>query len=174
MRASLNRPEPAGLRPAHSQALQALHSRFQATPGLVWALTGSCSFALQGMDLPVNDIDVITDEAGAYLMGDLLADCVLQPVAPSIGAYIRSHFGRFVVEGIEVEVMGASRRQNMDGSWREPAHLPDLIEYIHHQGLRLPVLSLAFEEQAYRLLRRPERADQIAAFLRERQQKTSE
>ena len=52
----------------------------------------------------------------------------------------------------------------------EPADLPGLIEHVTCSGLIIPVLSLVFEEQAYRLLRRDSRADQIAAFLLNRRQ----
>jgi len=155
---------------AHARALGALLDRLAGAPGLVWALTGSCSFRLQGMEVPVHDIDLITDEAGAYLIGGLLADCCEQEVSPSSAPYIRSHYGRFTLHGVQVEVMGASRRQNLDGSWGEPADLPGLIEHVTCSGLIIPVLSLVFEEQAYRLLRRDSRADQIAAFLLNRRQ----
>jgi len=40
---------------------------------------------------------------------------------------------------------------------------------VQAEGMSLPVLSLRFEEAAYRLLRRIERADAIAAFLLSRQ-----
>ncbi len=62
--------------------------------------------------------------------------------------------------------MGDSCRMNLEGSWGGPAFLPPLIQWVTVSSLRLPVLSLVFEEQAYRLLRRDGRADAIAAFLR--------
>ena len=33
---------------------------------VIWAVTGSLGFALQGMDIPINDIDLQTDKNGAY------------------------------------------------------------------------------------------------------------
>lgn len=33
---------------------------------ILWAVTGSLGFALQGMNIPVNDIDLQTDKDGAY------------------------------------------------------------------------------------------------------------
>ena len=40
---------------------------------ILWALTGSAGFALQGMKLPVKDIDLQTDKAGAYATEEVLA-----------------------------------------------------------------------------------------------------
>lgn len=152
---------------SHIRALRALTERLKGQKGLVWALTGSASFALQGMDIPVNDIDVAADRDSALRIGALLEDCCIKPVeADSAARYVRSYYGQFRLEGVDVDLMGDSRRMDLDGSWTEPAFLPPLIEWVSVSSLRLPVLSLAFEEQAYRLLRRDERADAIAGFLR--------
>jgi len=152
---------------AHLRALRELSRLLGPCGGLVWALTGSASFALQGMDIPVNDIDVAADRDSALRIGALLEDCCIKPVeADSAARYVRSYYGQFRLEGVDVDLMGDSRRMDLDGSWTEPAFLPPLIEWVSVSSLRLPVLSLAFEEQAYRLLRRDERADAIAGFLR--------
>lgn len=150
---------------SHIRALRTLLARLKGQEGLVWALTGSTSFALQEMELPVNDIDIAADRDSALRIGTLLADCCVKPVEASSAKYIRSYYGQFRLEGIEVDLMGDSSRMNLDGSWGEPAYLPPLIEWVTFSSLRLPVLSLAFEEQSYRLLRREERANAIAAYL---------
>ena len=155
-------PEP------HFRALRKIYNLLQEQEGLVWALTGSASFALQGMDLSPHDIDLITDREGARRIGELLRAFCVRPVGDDGGAeYVRSLFGRFLVEGVEVDVMGDPRRMNLDGSWGEPACLPPLIRFVEYRGLRLPVLSLAFEAQAYRLLRRDNRAEEIERFLQQ-------
>ncbi len=150
----------------HIRALRALIARMEGQEGLVWALTGSTSFVLHGMELPVNDIDIIADRDSALRIGALLDDCCIKPVEASSAKYVRSFFGQFRLEGVEVDLMGDSCRMNLDGSWGGPAFLPPLIQWVTVSSLRLPVLSLIFEEQAYRLLRRDGRADAIAAFLR--------
>ena len=150
----------------HIRALRALIARMEGQEGLVWALTGSTSFALQGMNVPVNDIDIMADRDSALRIGALLDDCCIKPVEASSAKYVRSFYGQFRLEGVDVDLMGDSCRMNLDGSWVEPAFLPPLIEWVNVSSLCLPVLSLIFEEQAYRLLRRDERADAIAAFLR--------
>lgn len=69
-------------------------------------MTGSTSFAIQGMDIEPHDIDIQTDEVTAYLLGDLLKDYVIQPISFSGTDKIRSHFGKFLMDDMEVEVMG--------------------------------------------------------------------
>ena len=41
---------------------------------ILWVLTGSASFALQGMQLPIKDIDLQTDAVGAYKIEAVLAE----------------------------------------------------------------------------------------------------
>jgi hypothetical protein len=161
-------PEP------HLRALRKIHSLLQGQEGLVWALTGSASFILQGMDLTPHDIDLIADERSAYRIGEILSDYVVKPVgSDSAATYIHSHFGRFLVEGVEVDVMGSPRRMNLDGSWGGPDFLPPLIQWLTYLGMSLPVLPLAYEAQAYRLLRREGRAEQIEAFLERKREKSA-
>ena len=154
-----------GLTDQHYAALHVILQRTQPHPDLVWALTGSTSFSLQGMDVEPHDIDIMTDEAGAYLLGDLLAPWCAKPVTQSQAPYIRSHYGTFLIEGVEVEVMGASRRLGLDGTWGEPWDLKPRRYFLTARGLVLPVIHLRHEVQAYQELRRPDRARQIEQFL---------
>lgn len=73
---------------------------------MVWALTGSTSFALQGVPVVPGDIDVQTDERGAYVIQDLLRDKITRPVTLASSGQIRSHFGAVVLHGVEVEIIG--------------------------------------------------------------------
>ncbi|HEY3364356.1 MAG TPA: hypothetical protein VGK74_04830 [Symbiobacteriaceae bacterium] len=51
--------------PAHLAALRLICTRLDGKQ-LNWALTGSLNFALQGVPVSVNDIDIQADRAGAY------------------------------------------------------------------------------------------------------------
>lgn len=68
------------LTPAHIAALQTISRLAAKEPGLVWALTGSTSFALQGMDVQAHDIDIQTDRDSAYTLGTLLKEHCVEPV----------------------------------------------------------------------------------------------
>jgi len=39
---------------------------------IVWALTGSTAFIIQGMQFAPNDIDIQTNEIGAYAINEIL------------------------------------------------------------------------------------------------------
>lgn len=133
----------------------------------MWALTGSTSFALQGMAVEAHDIDIQTDKAGAYCLGELLAPYCTEPVRFCGTEVMRSHFGRFQVGAAEVEVMGDIEKRLPGGAWQGPPDLTALTVYVEYGGLRLPVVSLPYEAKAYRALGRTQRAREIEQFIRE-------
>jgi hypothetical protein len=139
---------------------------------VVWALTGSTGFALQDVPVTPQDIDVQTDERGAYAIERRLADHVADPVSFSEGPGIRSHFGRLVVEGITVELMGALQKRRSDGHWEPPVDVARHRTFVPMDGVRVPVLDLGYEERAYRRLGRIERADLLRSVLEQRQGKS--
>ena len=150
---------------AHVRALWRIATLLEDADA-AWALTGSTALALQGLPMEPRDVDVQTNESGAYEIGRRLAAYVLRPVALSATERIRSHFGLFEIEGVQVEVMGDVELCLPDGSWRPPPDVAALRRWVEAERLRLPVLDLAHEEQAYRALGRVERADAIRAWLR--------
>ena len=89
------------LEPQYLATLRIIHGHLRER-GLNWALTGSCSFALQGMPVDVHDIDIQTDEHGVYAIARLLARYVARPVAFSRSERIQSHLGVLEVEGVRV------------------------------------------------------------------------
>lgn len=94
-------------------------TRALASEDLVWALTGSAGHALQGADLEPKDVDVQTDERGAYRIAELLAEYRTRPVEHLTTELVRLHFGTLHVEGVN-EVMGGVQTRSLVGSWTEP------------------------------------------------------
>ena len=138
-----------------------------ALNGPLWAVTGSTSFALQGMELEVHDIDIQTDRAGAYLLAKRLSEFVTEPVHFCGTDQIRSHFGRFLWNGFIIEVMGDIQKPEKDGSWGPPVDLLRWRRYVPLQGRQIPVLDLRYEADAYRRIGRLERAEQLEQFAQE-------
>ncbi len=105
-------------------------------------------------------------------MERLFAEWVTKPVALSSAHFIRSHFGVLMIDGVEVEIMGDIQNPDADGAWSEPS------DFIHHSrlvetdGMRIPVLSLEYEEQAYRKMGRIEKADMLKQWLLDHPQST--
>lgn len=132
-----------------------------------WALTGSTSFALQGVPVEPTDVDVQTTEDGAYAIADAFPDRVVEPVTFSETDAIRSHFGVLDVDGIEVEVMGALQKRRPDGTWEPPVDVTEHRTFVTVDDTRVPVLSLSYEADAYERLGRTERAALLAEYAEE-------
>jgi len=150
------------LPPEYGKVLRVLHARLSE---LDWVITGSVGMALQGVPLEVHDIDLQAGEATVYRIEQLLAEYVVQPLAYRPSARIRSHFGCLRVAGVPVELMGALQKLLPDGRWEEPVDVCQYRRFVVWEELRLPVLSLPYEAQAYRLLGRNEKADLLERFL---------
>ena len=148
----------------HWRALEIIYDRLHETE-VVWAVTGSLGFALQGMKIAVNDIDLQTDASGAYDIEKAFPESVVRGVQLSVSEKIASHWGELEIDGVKVEVMGALQKKNPDGTWELPVAVEQHREVVSFEGLSLPVLSLKHEEQAYRKLGRAAKADRIRDWL---------
>ena len=138
-------------------ALHIIYEQLKNTD-INWVITGSVGFVLQGVETAVHDIDLQTDRDGAYDIERIFANYILRPVQFSSTDSIRSHFGAFELNGIKVEIMGDIQKRLDDQSWEAPPDLNKLKCWIERDGMRLPVLSLAYEYQAYLKLGRVEKA----------------
>jgi hypothetical protein len=130
-----------------------------------WAVTGSLGMALQGMDLPINDIDIQTDEDGAYEVERRLAQYVVVPVLYKASERMRSRLGKLNVEGIQVEILGGIQKRLQDGDWEPPVQVAQHRLWVEVDGLSIPVLTLEYEYQAYKLMGRDEKAAKIRQWL---------
>lgn len=61
--------------------------------GISWWLGGSAALAVRGLAVQPRDFDIITDDAGAHRLGELLRDVQIEPVVPVQG-WICRWFGR--------------------------------------------------------------------------------
>lgn len=144
------------------KVIKMIHGKLTGSD-IVWALTGSTSFAIQGLDVVPKDIDIQTDKEGAYRIEELFSEYVVERVKFKESELIRSHFGKLVIDGIDVEIMGDIQKK-VDGNWEPPVNLPQYILFVDFQGLKLPVLSLEYEAEAYRKLHRYDRARVLSEF----------
>ncbi|MFP4135640.1 MAG: nucleotidyltransferase domain-containing protein [Candidatus Acetothermia bacterium] len=147
----------------HLNVLRKLYSRIEDN-GIDWVVTGSASFALQGVPVTPNDVDIQTDESGAYEIEELFSDRVIKEVEFSSTERIKSHFGALMIHGILVELMGAVQKY-YDGEWEPPIDIDRHKKFISLEGMEIPVLDLAYESLAYRRFGRVETADRLEKFL---------
>lgn len=151
--------------PGHLEVLRKIHARLEQA-GVNWVVTGSVGFALQGVPVSPGDLDIQTDEAGAYEVERLFSEFVLRKVAFSSTERIRSHFGALLVDGITVEIMGDIQKRRDDGSWEAPVDLNRHKRLVEVEGMSVPVLSLEYEYGAYRRLGRMDKAAMLEKWLR--------
>jgi hypothetical protein len=73
----------------------ALEAWLQRVEGqkIAWWLGGSAALAVRGIAVQPRDFDIITDDAGAHHLGELLRDVQIEPVVPVQG-WICRWFGR--------------------------------------------------------------------------------
>jgi len=150
----------------HLRVLRVVYDALE-TAGVNWVVTGSLGLALQGVPVAPNDIDIQTDVEDTYRVAALFADKVSKPVAFSTGNRIRSHFGALQIEGLKVEIMGGMEHQRQDGIWEPSADLNTHKRRVDAAGMRVPVLDLEHEREAYAKMGRAERAGQIARAIAE-------
>ncbi len=87
------------------EALRVIQQRLDAN-NVRWILVGSFCLALQGVAVEPHDIDILTTAEDAYKCQELLKDYLITPVVHGRTSDFASHFGRFQVGTVPVEVMG--------------------------------------------------------------------
>lgn len=121
--------------------------------------------ALQGMGLTVNDIDIQTDKDGAYEIERRLSEYVLEPVRFVESTKMRSHLGLLQMDGIKVEIMGDIQKLAADQTWEAPVQVELHKRWVELDDLPIPVLSLEYEYEAYRMMGRADKAKLIQKWL---------
>ena len=153
--------------PTYLDVLRKIYTRLKNCD-ITWVVTGSLGFALQNVPAIPHDIDLQTDEAGAYEIERLFSEYVTRNVVFSSAEHIRSHFGALTIDGIKVEIMGDISKRLEDGTWEEPVELERYRQCVEVEGMRVPVLSLEYEYQAYMKLGRIEKAQMLRKVLQDR------
>ena len=152
------------IEPAHLAVLQRICSRLRDS-SVNWAVTGSLALALQGVPVEVHDIDLLTDEAGAYEIERRLFEFVTRRVRFSVEEHIRSHFGALTIDGVKVEIIGDVETRRADESWERGSDLARYKRVVEIEGKQVPVLSLECEYEAYHRLGRTEKVELLREWL---------
>lgn len=140
----------------HLEVLQKIYNMLNST-NINWVITGSTVFIIQGISLKPNDIDIQTDKEGAYQIEECFKEFIKTKVCLSSNDKISSHFGCLEIDGIKVEIMGDIQK-NINGVWEEPVNLEKYKKYITLHDMKLPVLDLEYEYEAYLKMGRIEKA----------------
>jgi len=142
-----------------------------------YRLVGGAALALRGLDVGLNDLDLEMSKSDAYAFGERFAESVIFPVAWRETETLRSHYGRFEIDGIPVDVMAELERK-IGGRWVPTFGATH--ETVELGGIAISVLSLEEETLAYLRCGRLDRValalphcdrDRFLALLREAQAK---
>jgi len=85
-----------------------------------YAFRGTVSLVLQGLEMNVEDIDILCDKETALSCNSLFKDFLVEEISLKESSKFRSYFGKFEVKGIEVEVMGEWQIKESKGEWSIP------------------------------------------------------
>lgn len=151
--------------PRFIEVLRQIRDRLEGQE-IHWAVVGSLGLAMRGLPLEPHDIDIMSDEAGAYEIERALPEFVKKPVYLRESETLRSHFGELEIDGVKVEIMGDLRIRSSDGTWEELVTMRQNMQIVFFEGMRVPALSLECEHRASMRLGRDERAEMIGEHLR--------
>jgi hypothetical protein len=149
----------------HTTVLSLLVERIPPTEYL-WVLTGSAGLRLQGVDIPVNDLDLQTDGKTIFRLEKQLSEFMKTPVHFWKSEHTLSYHGQAEINGLQVEFLGDMRHLRSDGTWEPPLNIESVLVWIHGHNLKIPALSLDHEASAYEKMGRIEKAELIRAALR--------
>lgn len=122
--------------------LEVVKDRIGDVP-LKWAVGSSSALLLHGFTVFPEDLDIVTDERGAYILQELLRDYCIEPIEKKKTEKFDSFFGAFEIEGCRVEVMGAfSLRSCIDEKWYCFDSILDHITWIEIDSMQIPIFPL--------------------------------
>ncbi|NHI89793.1 MAG: hypothetical protein EAX87_09735 [Candidatus Thorarchaeota archaeon] len=121
---------------------------------------GSASLALQGVDITPNDIDILTDEYGAFKIGVLLKEFEIKPVSFSQTDLFESFYGIYDIEGTKVDVMG-DFRVRLEGTWVSLSDRLESPSLVQINAMNIPVSSMHDQLLFYEKLGREKDKDCI-------------
>lgn len=124
--------------------------------------------ALQGVEVEVHDIDIQADKAGVYKIANIFSEYVVEPVYYRASERIRSHFGMLDIDGVKIDIMGDVQKLLENQTWEDPIDVVKHRHWLNFDDLRVPVLSLEYEVDAYLKMGRIEKAHMLKNWLEKR------
>ncbi|NPD90314.1 MAG: hypothetical protein HGN29_16500 [Asgard group archaeon] len=147
------------------EVLKTLYSKLIETD-IVWVIGGSLALKLQGLDVEPKDIDLFTDEEGAYEVEKLFAEYLVKNVSLSSKDNIRSHYGILNIHGIEVEIIGHIEFKDERNVWEVGRKLEDVINIIEYEEMKIPLMKLESQLMGYSKIGRKDKIELIDEWLK--------
>jgi hypothetical protein len=116
----------------------------QKLHGYKYAIRGTASLTLQGFELNVDDIDIICNEYAALKCNELFKEYLVEPVKFSESSKFKSYFGKFLINDMQVEIMGDWQIKKANGEWSR-AYDGEEHSIVKKEGLQIPTTSISQE-----------------------------
>lgn len=84
-----------------------------------YAIRGTASLLLQDIDMVVDDIDIVANKKTALLFNKVLKEYLVEKVEWQESDKFKSYLGKFIVDGVAVEIMGEWSIKTPKGNWSE-------------------------------------------------------
>lgn len=125
-------------------ALREVQNRLKGAD-IKWAVFGSTNLALRGIEIEPNDIDILTDEKGAYEIEKLFSKYSTRKVVYCSNGKVTSHFGALGIAGVKAEVVGD---YTLNKDMQLILDVKDRI-MVNFENMEIPCVSLEEELVAY-------------------------
>ena len=133
------------MKESYKNALKEVYTRLK-NKEINWAIFGSTNLLLQGINVEPNDIDILTDNKGAYEIEKLLIEYSTKKVKYSSDGKVTSHFGALGISGVKAEIVG-DYTSNKD--MQLILDVKDKI-MVNFEDIQIPCLPLEKELIAYK------------------------
>lgn len=141
---------------AHARALKILLNTIPPQK-FGWVLTGSASLRLQGVDVPVHDLDLECPSQEIRRIEKELAEFIITPVDVWESERIRSLDGKVQIGEVEVELIADLEVRKEYGRWNRLIAFGQKT-WLKWQGCKVPVFPLQVEADFYQRMGRDEKA----------------
>ena len=137
--------------------------------GYQYAFRGTTGLVLQGLDMNVDDIDIVCNLDTAEASNELLADFIVEPVFFKQSLKFKSYFGKFKINDIPVEVYGDWQIKDLKGNWSQSFNASqDEVNEIEFKAQKLKVIKPETELSVFAKLGRWNAFHKIKRQLKER------
>lgn len=132
--------------------IKIIHNKLR---GEDYAIRGTASLVLQGLDMNVDDIDILCNAKTALNANLKLSEYLVEEVAFKESPKFKSYFGKFLVDGVKVEIMGDWQIFNARKGW-SGVYNADMknIDYVKLDDLEIPVTKIDLELEVFALVGR--------------------
>ena len=140
--------------------IEVLKMLLEGTEDRVLALTGSLALYIQGIDVDVKDIDILTTKEGVMKYYDKFREY------STIQTDLELDHVELVISGIEIDIIGDVQFHINKGNYLDMSILEEKIKIIEFKGLKIPVFELEEEFKVYQRLGREDKVKLIEEFLK--------